>query len=527
MGLAASQARLLLLTARKSDVESQLMSIANQKLSLSRQAAAASEEYADALNSTKYTWDTDEGTVDLTYDLLMHPNTTADEGQYILTNAASGKVVLDSEYMSDLGLSGAGNPGDIANLAYTASDGTQYTGEKAFIMRLIGCTSSAADKYIAAGNTTIDNDNYLISYDDASIITSSIGLAEYDGTTTLGSKTTSSSKWIGSPSPGSSSVGDEVILSSFEEMLTSYSNSISNAVISSVSDSVSSDFVSVLKEASQYAYQATWAKFVCDIVDKDSTDGNITDGTKSLSTAETDYLKSGCTDKNRISNVTTSGGHGCIHRTKSSTTTVSLDNSQLADTYMSFFDKYCAEHSVKGVASSTVGASTTTRGAKGGTGGTGSCNTTAKVDAGDLDVNNNKVDDAYEASYYINLYNAIYNYGWQSDNNIDNKSYFNNQLSYGNISIKKWTEDGSTLGTWETLSTSDSDSPLDSEKDEDAIDEAKAEYESLKDQLDAKESELDIKMDDLDTERSAITTEMESVQNIIKKNVESFKMFDA
>ena len=51
MGLAASQSRLLLLTARKNAVEAQMMTISNEKLMLSRKVADASKAYNNALNT--------------------------------------------------------------------------------------------------------------------------------------------------------------------------------------------------------------------------------------------------------------------------------------------------------------------------------------------------------------------------------------------------------------------------------------------------------------------------------------------
>ena len=53
MGLAASQARLLTITARKADCEFQSMTLSHQKLALSRNMEAVSEEYQKALSATK------------------------------------------------------------------------------------------------------------------------------------------------------------------------------------------------------------------------------------------------------------------------------------------------------------------------------------------------------------------------------------------------------------------------------------------------------------------------------------------
>jgi len=55
MGMAASQARLLTLTARLSDLELRAQTISNSKIRLSMNSAEAAEEYANALDQQKLT----------------------------------------------------------------------------------------------------------------------------------------------------------------------------------------------------------------------------------------------------------------------------------------------------------------------------------------------------------------------------------------------------------------------------------------------------------------------------------------
>ena len=54
MGLAASQGRLLLLTARKSDLELQAQSITQQRLLLAIQQETTAEEYPDKTKRSLY-----------------------------------------------------------------------------------------------------------------------------------------------------------------------------------------------------------------------------------------------------------------------------------------------------------------------------------------------------------------------------------------------------------------------------------------------------------------------------------------
>ena len=74
MGLATAQARLLTITARKSDCEFLSMSYSHQKIALSRNMERVSTEYQNALNQTKLVYDytgTNSSDMDLTYGLLM------------------------------------------------------------------------------------------------------------------------------------------------------------------------------------------------------------------------------------------------------------------------------------------------------------------------------------------------------------------------------------------------------------------------------------------------------------------------
>ena len=97
MGLSASQARLLTITARKSDCEYESMRLSHQKIALSRDMERLSTEYDTAMAQTKLVWDyygTDSETTDLTYGLLMTPSAINNYTPSPITDS-SGRVVLD------------------------------------------------------------------------------------------------------------------------------------------------------------------------------------------------------------------------------------------------------------------------------------------------------------------------------------------------------------------------------------------------------------------------------------------------
>ena len=100
MGLAASQARLLTITARKSDCEFQSMALSHQKIALSRDMERISDEYHDAMNKTKLVYDfygTGTSQMNLNYALLMTPSVYNDYFPKLLTDRQN-RVILSPEY---------------------------------------------------------------------------------------------------------------------------------------------------------------------------------------------------------------------------------------------------------------------------------------------------------------------------------------------------------------------------------------------------------------------------------------------
>lgn len=100
MGLSAAQARLLTITARKSDCEFQSMSLSHQKIALSRDMEKISTDYQNSLNNTKLVYDytgTNTSDMDVSYGLLMTPSIYNDYYPKLVTDAKN-RVVLNSSY---------------------------------------------------------------------------------------------------------------------------------------------------------------------------------------------------------------------------------------------------------------------------------------------------------------------------------------------------------------------------------------------------------------------------------------------
>lgn len=93
MGLAASQARFLAITARKMNCEFQSMQIAQDKLSITRDMQKAAQDYQTALTKTKLVWDYDNDVYDLSYGVMMTPSNLNEYDPYLITDT-NGRIVL-------------------------------------------------------------------------------------------------------------------------------------------------------------------------------------------------------------------------------------------------------------------------------------------------------------------------------------------------------------------------------------------------------------------------------------------------
>lgn len=111
MGMSASQARLLTVTSRMSDVEFTAQQIANSKTRLADQSEQVTKAYSDALDQKKLVFQTGMQNstaiyVDLTANLLMSYKADSTEPQRILTNA-NGQVLVSSSTKNNYNLATA------------------------------------------------------------------------------------------------------------------------------------------------------------------------------------------------------------------------------------------------------------------------------------------------------------------------------------------------------------------------------------------------------------------------------------
>lgn len=132
-------------------------------------------------------------------------------------------------------------------------------------------------------------------------------------------------------------------------------------------------------------------------------------------------------------------------------------------------------------------------------------------------------------SYYQNLFNEL-----KASNGYNNKvtteeknnpDWLYSQLKSGTISMEKYDKDDAKF---ERISWDTGDSTLVVKVDDTQVAMAKAEYEASMNEITAKDKTYDRELKQIDTEHNAVQTQIDSIGQIINKNIErTFKMFDA
>ncbi len=178
MGLAATQARFLAITSRKANCEFRSMELAQQKLSLSRELEAATQDYEYAQQATRLIWDasTQDGDFryDLTADIMMSPS---ELNGYVpsLLSRQDGKIALNKKYVDAISSVIADDGGIIYNGEVLYKGDAQYEVAKAsaftdFIENLKNnraISSASAKKMLQTDSST--GDKYYTYYVDAGI----------------------------------------------------------------------------------------------------------------------------------------------------------------------------------------------------------------------------------------------------------------------------------------------------------------------------------------------------------------------
>lgn len=540
MGLAASQARFLAITARKADCESKSMEYAQEKLDISRKMATATANYQNSLNATKLVWDAsaaETAITDLSYDVMMTPNPLNGYDPYLLTDT-TGRVILSSKYAA--AIEAAGIPKEGCN----GSD----AGYKKFIEAIVdkgilaeamgelaikngyvpgaGRGAEPLDKTTTNAMTLgtmqdyMDNSNFAINMSDLFLYDTGNIDAEgkpiiyelpysnerknSDETYTLTKNGTILST---APTDGSITIGD---LLSDKYIFTSNGTSEENfdkimrGIILKLAETLGYNsatpkglFTDAQSQAAlSDAYQETLLRF--DVIK------NKKDAGKSNSTGAYSNTLEIANDYNTVAYSKYDSGK----KTKYAASFSNILNTFLtafAQSLLGYESGYSIQERVKD-----------------------SVLVTEDPSYYYVVHNDNTIateTDLLIADFYNIMYNNICSNGWTtlSGANIEDKEYLSHALKNGQIFISSLNTDGYYYQGAYT-----ENGYVQEVTDDDAIAEAEAEYNKIKTTLNYKEQKIDLKVKNLDLEISALSTEYDTVKQLISKGVEkTFSMFNS
>lgn len=552
MGLAASQARFLAITARKNNCELQSMQIAQEKLSITREQQKAAQEYQNSLSATKLVWDTvDNDVYDLSYDVLMKPSALNEYDPYLVTDM-QGKLVLSTNMFNAAVAAGiidakTGDPKVSRSMGTTAS--TNDGSRNAFLYQLgvqnqidtstINAIYSLGDKgYTSSGVggeiidktlTNAMNTKTFINYMQEATYPESIN-GHNKGDLIYGLNLVDligADKICSTKSPNKTEDAGKVIITNNGAVLTD--EELQNLTLGDILEGkyVMTGIMSP-EELSKLAIEQVLNSMATTLgmgsadkvyglnVDNESDkalDSAYAFGQSLLNTNNNLATSNGNTISKSVSNsIDEANKYNGIVKGTNNVSSVSISNmlkSFLTNFAISMEGYELGLYVDDAVADSQY--------------------VTDELDYYYVIKNDNAMSeqDALNADFYNMLYNQLCMNGATTDKikqqQVTDPDYLNNALKNGQLFISSLNNDGYFYQGHYTLN-----GHVAEVTDEDAIAQAEAEYNVKKNQLSYKEESLDLDLKNIDTELSALTTEYDTVKNLISKNVEKvFTMFSS
>lgn len=542
MGLAAGQARLLSITARKSDCEFRSMSLSHQKISLARQLADLSNEYQNSLDQSKLIYDyygTGDTNTPLSYGILMSPSALNDYMPTTITDSI-GRVVLNNKYASAARAAGIPQEGlgtlpseamrnafilameskgiISANLSDTIL-GLPYNQEAGFgggttvsvvtkqgnisdLIQALKENGQSIDISLDGVNTEgVDSAWFQLSKNGT---VTDLNSSDKNVSLTLSDLLSNDDTYI---SFGNQKTGEYA----HENLVTSAKN-----ILSTVLDATYEQLASLLDLGDGYTTKALdYARTETEKLFLPSVDNLRNEEYRTFVGKGNTNNASSENNQNYMGFVYVKGESSMF---KSSKPKAAVNINNMAKAFLTFFVKY-----MDGVASKDADGSDK-----------------YKVQIGHLSENKLATsdylfqysiktgtevssDDLAQATFYDALFNQICKNGWSENEKISDSSYLQQMLQNGMLFISKMKDDG-----YYYQGNYANDPYIKEISDETAIAQAESKYTTEKAKLNTKEETLDLKMKNLDTEISSLTTEYDTVKNTISKNIEkSFKRYSA
>lgn len=491
MGLAASQCRLLSMTARLSNNEFEQQSIAYSKERLAENSEQINDKYLDALNQTQYQILTgyngsDACYADITYNQMTGCNTVACGKQYLVKDN-KGKVLVNSKIANAYKSTNGDFNGFLNKLGYTQSDidVTQSSASETAI-------HNAWDKYlVSVGKSINDIDNEHILDFGYTSSNSSKGYATYDSayaTPTNGGKSVNLLKEDGKYYTNKSTV--------VAREYTDDSGITRTGAFYQTAEQEGTEEYTLIP---QVTYDEKTGKFT--YTNAEDTEVETTtlyatqnaDGKVVLSEDEKNYLTSAQkTDSEGNKYYVSDSGveYIVIDETKAlnydGTTTAQRE---LYDYAVAITEAYY-NNSKTGTSS-------------------------------------NLTYDSDMITYYKNIFNEMRSCGYtttDNETNLKDTEWFVKQLQAGNLVLSYYSTTDKAF-----VSTSlDDDESVREVEDTSAIAIAEQEYQTSMDRIENEDKRFDMQLNKLEAEHSALQTEYDAVAKVISKNVEkSFNIFNA
>lgn len=582
MGLSASQARLLTLTTRLSDLELNAQQVTNSKLRLAAESKDASSKYTNALDNQKFSLLSGvNNSGAYTYSKMTYNNLTGLDsplvGQYCVTDI-NGNVLVPK----DIALSFESSSDLDGFLTILGAKKTVYPDGLDEARELSETTKAAYDAKVIEHQQDF---NALEAY----------GKQYVEGYTSVGQWSYTRQVYNGTFTTNYSNDYARQVLSNYSflnyytdhEGETNYSSSgtpqiaslprncggnesLVKSRLSSCLSEVTTDFSNAMRTVMQQSFGSGW----------EVASSKINEALASASSnAQAFYMNQfDSAYENRLSldafaALVVSGKNHICYSTEGRNDEVLLDMSQFFNTFLNYFDAACA--SLDGISgtdpnSYTSNITSTSSNRPLVAGGTGSSNsngtttvTYSSTNGGAISIINggsaeqyNALLQAYQSSdvaaseqaysdaeaayyaleakiyvsisqdagYYTNIYNKMADGFVTIDSaNASSEEWMESQITSCNLLLQKYTN-----GDWEGASWYANSDIMQTSVGSTDISEAESEYKAAMAEVKTKDSKYDLELKKIDTEHTAIQTEIDSVKKVVDKNIErTFKSFDA
>ena len=561
MGLSASQARLLTITARKSDCEYESMRLSHQKLALSRDMNNVSEEYQNAINQTKLIYDfygNGSQEQQLSYNLLMSPSALNDYIPTLITDT-SGRVVLNG---------GLARAAKAAGIPQEGLGGLPSSDQRNLFIQ--GMADNGVISQKLADDLVLTKYNQMAGVGSADLVNVNTAECSYtELTEMLDSYTIDLTELIGNHSY---SEGQGSWFELYESERDAVSGEVTNYhKVEPVPDDISLadilngnyvirgsadhqgedgrefkswellvDFIgssnlwdimfdaveSLLDTGDEYTqaaleYASSKVMETVELLGQrdDSGGGNVDHSNFSYWEQMSGHAFGGNNSTNKVmgrvdANVNNYVGIVYIENSARENEGkyndgYGLNISYMAQAYLTYFAQY-----MEGISNSAYHVEKL----RDQSNFIDNLFTFTYVTGIDTLGNNLLI-----AGFYDAMFNQICTKGWTENDSVDDPEYMQEMLQSGAMYISTMTDDGFYYqGNYAT------NTYIKEVTDEEGIAQAEAKYNREKEKLSYKEEQLDMKMKNLDTEISALTTEYDTVKSVIQKNIEkSFKRYNA